>query len=42
MLAFVVLAFAPTALFLSGSLARRLSLVVEKINQNRQKSLVPF
>ena len=40
-LAFVVLACA-TALFLSGSLARRLSLVVEKINQNRQKSLVPF
>ncbi len=40
-LIFVVLACA-TALFLSDSLARRLSLVVEKINQNREKSLVPF
>lgn len=40
-LIFVVLACA-TALFLSGSLAKRLSLVVEKINQNREKSLVPF
>lgn len=40
-LVFVALACA-TALFLSGSLARRLSLVVEKINQNREKSLVPF
>lgn len=40
-LLFVVLACA-TALFLSGSLAKRLSLVVEKINQNREKSLVPF
>ncbi len=40
-LIFVVLACA-TALFLSGSLAKRLSLVVEKINQNREKNLVPF
>lgn len=40
-LIFVVLACA-TALFLSGSLAKRLSLVVEKINQNRERSLVPF
>ena len=40
-LLFVVLACA-TALLLSGSLAKRLSLVVEKINQNREKSLVRF
>ncbi len=40
-LIFVFLACA-TALFLSGNLAKRLSLVVEKINQNREKSLVPF
>lgn len=40
-LLFVFLACA-TALLLSGSLARRLSLVVEKINQNREKSLVSF
>ncbi len=40
-LIFVFLACA-TALFLSGSLAKRLSLVVEKINQNREKNLVPF
>lgn len=40
-LLFVVLACA-TALFLSGSLAKRLSLVVEKINQNREKNLVSF
>lgn len=30
------------ALLLSGSLTKRLSLVVDKINQNREKSLVPF
>lgn len=40
-LIFVVLACA-AAIFLSGSLAKRLSLVVEKIDQNRGKNLVPF
>ena len=40
-LLFVALACV-TALLLSGSLAKRLSLVVEKINQNREKNLVPF
>lgn len=40
-LVFVVLACA-AAIFLSGSLAKRLSLVVEKIDQNRGKNLVPF
>lgn len=40
-LVFVALACV-TALLLSGSLAKRLSLVVEKINQNREKNLVPF
>lgn len=40
-LLFVVLACA-TALLLAGSLANRLSLVVEKINQNREKNLVRF
>lgn len=40
-LLFVILACA-TALFLSGSLAKRLSLVVAKINQNREKPLVLF
>lgn len=40
-LVFVVFACA-AAIFLSGSLAKRLSLVVEKIDQNRGKNLVPF
>lgn len=40
-LLFVVLACV-TALLLSGSLAKRHSLVVEKINQNREKNLVRF
>lgn len=40
-LLFVVLACV-TALLLAGNLAKRLSLVVEKINQNREKNLVRF
>lgn len=40
-LVFVVLSCA-AAILLSGSLAKRLSLVVKKIDQNRGKNLIPF